>query len=89
MNNQPNILLIMCDQFRGDCLSFLDHHDVKTPYLDYLASKGTVFNRAYSATPSCIPARATLLTGMSQDRTGRVGYEDGITIDYEHYLAQE
>ena len=46
MNNQPNILLIMCDQFRGDCLSFLDHHDVKTPYLDYLASKGTVFNRA-------------------------------------------
>ena len=89
MNNQPNILLIMCDQFRGDCLSFLDHHDVKTPYLDYLASKGTVFNRAYSATPSCIPARATLLTGMSQDRTGRVGYEDGITFDYEHYLAQE
>ena len=88
MNNQPNILLIMCDQFRGDCLSFLDHHDVKTPYLDYLASKGTVFNRAYSATPSCIPARATLLTGMSQDRTGRVGYEDGITFDYEHYLAQ-
>ena len=67
----------------------MNHPDVKTPYLDYLASKGTVFNRAYSATPSCIPARATLLTGMSQDRTGRVGYEDGITFDYEHYLAQE
>ena len=34
MNQRPNIILLMCDQFRGDCLSFFDHPDVKTPYLD-------------------------------------------------------
>lgn len=37
---QPNILLLMCDQFRGDCLSYAGHPDVKTPYLDTLASDG-------------------------------------------------
>ena len=85
--NKPNVLLLMCDQFRGDCLSFLDHPDVKTPYLDTLASDGVTFKNAYTATPSCIPARACLLTGMSQEKNGRVGYEEGLTFDYDHYLA--
>ena len=40
---QPNILLLMCDQFRGDCLSYAGHPDVKTPYLDTLASDGALF----------------------------------------------
>ena len=44
MNQRPNIILLMCDQFRGDCLSFFDHPDVKTPYLDNLASDGITFD---------------------------------------------
>ncbi|MGN1343483.1 MAG: arylsulfatase [Traorella sp.] len=86
---QANILLLVCDQFRGDCLSFLNHPDVKTPYLDTLASKGVCFEKAYSSCPSCIPARAALFTGMSQAHHGRVGYEDGIDWNYSHMLAQE
>ena len=46
--NQPNILLLMCDQFRGDCLSFAGHPDVKTPYLDTLAAEGAFFGHALS-----------------------------------------
>ena len=38
---RPNILLVMCDQLRGDCLSFDGHPDVKTPYLDTLAADST------------------------------------------------
>ena len=41
---QPNILLIMTDQMRGDCLGIADHPDVKTPYLDHLASLGTRYS---------------------------------------------
>ena len=89
MKQKPNILLLMCDQFRGDCLSFLDHPDVKTPYLDSLATDGICFTNAYSATPSCIPARAALLTGRSQRGHGRVGYEDNVTWEYDHYMAEE
>lgn len=86
---QPNILLLVCDQFRGDCLSYAKHSDVKTPYLDTLAAQGASFDKAYSSCPSCIPARAALFTGMSQEHHGRVGYEDGIDWNYEHMLPEE
>lgn len=89
MKKEKNILLILCDQYRGDALSFKNHPVVKTPYLDSLASDGVSFDRAYSACPSCIPARASLFTGKSQTSHGRVGYEDGIAWNYEHYLAEE
>ncbi len=35
---KPNILFIMTDQMRGDCMGVAGHPDVKTPYLDHLAS---------------------------------------------------
>ena len=89
MNKKPNIILLMSDQLRGDCLGYAGHPDVKTPYLDTLASQGVNFDRAYSACPSCIAARAALHTGMEQSHHGRVGYEDNIPWRYEHTLAGE
>ena len=44
---QPNILLIMTDEMRGDCVG-VRHPDVKTPYLDTLIARGPV-HRAYAA----------------------------------------
>ena len=35
---QPNILLIMTDEMRGDCVG-VRHPDVKTPYLDTLIAR--------------------------------------------------
>lgn len=88
-STRPNVVLIMCDQFRGDCLGFAGHPDVKTPYLDTLASQGTFFENAYSACPSCIPARATLLTGQRPQTHGRVGYQDGVPWEYGHMMPEE
>lgn len=87
--NQPNIVLIMTDQMRGDCLGIAGHPDVKTPFLDSLAAKGTLFDNAYSACPSCIPARAALHTGLSQEKHGRVGYQDLVDFRYPHTMAGE
>lgn len=86
---RPNIVLIMTDQLRWDCLGAAGHPDVKTPYLDTLATKGLQFDHAYSTCPSCIAARAALHTGMSQEHHRRVGYQDGIPWRYEHTLAGE
>ncbi|WP_182201739.1 arylsulfatase [Paraliobacillus salinarum] len=86
---KPNILLLMVDQMRFDCLSILDHPVVETPNLDELAQKGVTFSNAYSATPTCVPARAAVLTGMSQESHGRVGYEDKVPWNYEHTLPGE
>ena len=42
MQERPNIVLLMTDQMRGDCLGIAGHPDVKTPYLDSLADMGTL-----------------------------------------------
>ncbi|GIH20510.1 arylsulfatase [Rugosimonospora africana] len=81
--NSPNILLICVDQWRGDCLSIDGHPVVRTPYLDRLASRGARFRHAYSATPTCIPARTALMTGLSQQTHHRVGYLDGVPFEHQ------
>lgn len=87
--NQPNIVLIMTDQMRGDCLGIAGHPDVKTPFLDTLAAKGVSFDRAYSTCPSCIAARAALHTGLSQRSHGRIGYRDNLAWNYPVTMAGE
>jgi arylsulfatase A-like enzyme len=89
MPDRPNIVLINVDQWRGDCLSVSGHPVVQTPYLDRMALGGARFNRAYSATPTCIPARAALYTGQTQRTHGRVGYQDGVTWNYPVTIASE
>lgn len=79
----------MADQMRGDCLGIAGHPDVKTPFLDALTAEGVRYENAYSACPTCVPARASLYTGMSQEHTGRVGYEDLVPWNYTHTLAGE
>lgn len=88
-SDRPNVVLICVDQWRGDCLSVDGHPVVHTPYLDDLALSGARFSRAYSATPVCVPARAALFTGLSQESHGRVGYRDGVPWNYPVTLAGE
>ena len=85
---KPNIILITADQMRGDCIGALGHPDVKTPFLDSMINSGVAFDRAYSATPTCIPARAALFTGLGQRSHKRVGYEDGVNWDYQTTLPK-
>lgn len=77
MATRPNVLLFIVDQMRGDAWGGDGSDTVLTPNLDHLASKGTRFCHAYSAVPSCIPARATLWTGMDQWHTGILGMGGG------------
>ncbi len=85
----PNIVLIMTDQWRGDCLGSAGHPVVDTPYLDQLAQRGARCENAYSATPTCIAARAGLFTGLTPRSHGRIGYQDGLPWNYDLTLAGE
>ena len=40
---KPNILLITCDQWRGDCLSAVGHPVVQNAERDALAAEGVLF----------------------------------------------
>src|SRR5215471_15285432 len=72
---RPDVLLIMPDQMRGDCLTARGHPVVHTPNLDKLAAEGALFRRAYATCPSCIPSRRSLLTGLFPATSGVVGYK--------------
>ena len=87
MSDRPNIVLLMVDQWRADCFGAMGHPVVETPNIDMLFERGTVFDRAYAAVPSCIAARASLLTGMNHRRHGRVGYHPDISWDYPATIA--
>jgi choline-sulfatase len=60
---RPNILFIMADQFRADALGVIGGY-AKTPNLDTLAGRGTLFRNAYANSAQCIPSRVSLATGL-------------------------
>jgi arylsulfatase len=72
--SRPNILLLMADQWRADCLGASGSRVIHTPNLDQLAASGVRFTNAYSATPTCTPARAALLTGLAPWNHGMLRY---------------
>ena len=71
---KPNILFLMTDQHRADCLGCDGNPVIKTPNFDRLAREGAYFPHAYSSTPTCTPARTALLTGLSPWHHGMIGY---------------
>ncbi|MBI3986381.1 MAG: arylsulfatase [Lentisphaerae bacterium] len=76
-DSRPNILLVMTDQQRGDCLSLAGHPVLLTPMMDSIGGQGVHFRSAYSTCPSCIAARRSLMTGQTAPTHGMVGYMDG------------
>lgn len=46
------------------------HPHVRTPHLDALAARGTLFENAYTPSPICVSARASLATGRWVHQTG-------------------
>ena len=66
MKLAPNIIYIVADQWRGDCLGLYGNaHPVMTPHLNQLAAEGVNFSRAYADCPICMPQRVTMLTGIT------------------------
>lgn len=69
---KPNVLLIISDDLRCWLGSYGDPY-ARTPNLDRLAARGTVFRQAVCAAPLCNPSRTSLITGMSPSQTGVYG----------------
>lgn len=63
-----NILFLMTDQHRVDTLGAYGATAGRTPALDALAAGGTRFDRWYTPTAICTPARVSLLTGQAPFR---------------------
>lgn len=69
---RPNVILILADDLAVGDLGGSKQGRCRTPNLDKLAGQSVRFQRAYSGSCVCAPARAALLTGRYPHRTGVV-----------------
>ncbi len=60
---RPNFLFVMTDQQRADWLGAAGHPVLETPHIDRLAAGGVRFERLHTASPVCMPNRASFMTG--------------------------
>ncbi len=71
--DKPNILFIAIDD-QNDWIGCLGGHpQAKTPHIDALAKRGTVFLNAHCQSPLCNPSRTSLMTGRRPSTTGIYG----------------
>jgi arylsulfatase A-like enzyme len=83
-----NVLFFLTDQHRTDTLGAYGNRVVRTPVLDAVAAGGTTFDRFYTPTAICTPARASLLSGAAPYRhqllanyERNVGYREELADD--------
>jgi arylsulfatase A-like enzyme len=68
---RPNIVLIISDQFRADCIGAMGRNPMNlTPNLDQMAQHGVLFRSAFCNQPVCAPARASIFTSQYPARHG-------------------
>jgi arylsulfatase A-like enzyme len=61
---RPNIIFVLTDDHRYDCLGAAGHPFLVTPNMDRLANEGIMFENAFVTTSLCSPSRASFLTGQ-------------------------
>jgi choline-sulfatase len=84
-----NVLILLSDEHDPRISGAAGHPLARTPNLDRLAASGTRFVRAYTPSPVCVPARASLATGRWVHENGywdnATGY-DGRVPSWGHAL---
>ena len=71
--NRPNILFAISDDQSWLHTGIGGDPQIKTPAFDKVAREGILFNNAYTTSPSCSPARSSILTGQAIWRLREAG----------------
>ena len=66
MSSRPHLIVLMADQLRWDALG------PHTPNINRLLGDSVLFERAYCASPLCVPARGAFFTGRYPNETGSI-----------------
>ncbi|NQT58095.1 MAG: sulfatase-like hydrolase/transferase [Bacteroidetes bacterium] len=70
MTEKPNVLMICVDHWPGLLMGEAGNSFIETPTLDELCHSGVRFDQCYAQTPTCIPARRSIMTGTAAKTHG-------------------
>ena len=92
VDNHPNIIILIADDLRWDCLGFYNQL-IQTPHLDRLASQGIIYQNNFVTTSICPTSRASIFTGLYARSHGIWDFETALTENqwqntYFHWLKQ-
>jgi arylsulfatase A-like enzyme len=89
---RPNVLLITIDTLRADHLSCYGYPRATSPFIDTLASRGTLFENAYATSSWTAPAMASIFTGLYPrqhgvlhgfvEAKGRIANQETLSADF-------
>lgn len=88
MSEKWNVLMISVDQLGRNHMELGGDSVSRMPTLRYLAEQGLQFDNCYSECPVCIPARRSLMTGLSPKTHGDRVYSDRMPMPEVKTLAQ-
>jgi arylsulfatase A-like enzyme len=69
---RPNLVFFLGEGARWDESSLAGNALLKTPHIDRIGREGAVFDNAFCINSLCLPARATILSGLYSHVTGAV-----------------
>ena len=88
---RPNVVFLLADDLRPDCLGVLGHRIVKTPHIDRLLQRGFIFRNVYvqgaNTGAVCTPSRTMIQTGQSYLRANRTSPTLAQTIKAAGYAS--
>lgn len=84
---KKNVVFICTDEWPGQLFGHRGRKDIMTPTIDFLADNGVMMENAYSECPVCIPARRSLMTGLTPEHHGDRVYSDTMEMPSHQTLA--
>ncbi|MCH5689354.1 sulfatase-like hydrolase/transferase [Niabella sp. W65] len=89
---KPNIVIFLADDLNQQDIGAYGNRDVKTPYMDQLATEGMRFTNAYAASSMCTPSRSAMFTGLYPFKNGAQMNHFTVRAGIKslpHYLRQQ
>ncbi|MGI8424594.1 MAG: sulfatase-like hydrolase/transferase [Chloroflexota bacterium] len=87
---RPNVVIVVSDQQRADTMPGVRvAKGIRTPHLEWLAGRGTLFRNAFCVDPVCTPSRTSLFSGLYPHATGMVANHQERPISNEMRLPAD
>ena len=86
----PHIIVALIDTMRADHVGCYGYKRPTTPFIDELASKGTLYEKVYPPTSWTLPSLATIFTGLYPQQHGIIeGLQTMGVLAYQHQLSSK